>query len=277
MEQKTTKSSETKKAIILLVIAALFILSIPVIMWMDYQRSVKTLEEYNSYYAEGETNVIYLGKENCGYCEQFSPVLEAISKEYHVTYHYINISALKNNHLSQVVDRARVTHENFGTPTLVITKNGEVVASRVGAMDRETLFSFLQTNEVIDKDAVLKTEFPNLTNIDYSQYTNLLASNERSVIVIGQTGCTHCTNAKPALDEIALENNIPIYYLNYTNITSEERAALQSSLSYFEENPRWGTPLYLVVENNELVDVTSGFTGKETVVNFLKKSNIIKK
>lgn len=275
MEENVTKTNETKKAIILLVIAALFIISIPIIMWMNYQKSVKLLEEYNSYYAEGETNIIYLGKDNCGYCAQFEPVLETISKEYNLKYHYIDIAVLKNNHLKEVLEKAEVDTSDFGTPTLIITKDAKAYASHVGAMDRESLFSFLQTNEIISKNESLKEEFPNLTTIDYPKYESLLKSSEKSVIVIGQTDCPHCTNAKPALDEIASENNISIYYLNYTNMTSEQRVALQSSLTYFEENSRWGTPLFLVVENNELVDVTSGFSSKENIENFLVKSKII--
>ena len=48
---------------------------------------------------------------------------------------------------------------------------------------------------------------------------------------------------------------------------------LQSSNDYFKEG--WGTPLTLIVKNNEIVDKAAGETSSKDLVEMFKQYNII--
>lgn len=291
VQKETSLGKETKKAILLIVIVLVIVVSLFVTMILSRENGKNLLKEYYSYYEVKEStdennsyiesssnngiNVLYLGRDGCGYCTLFEPVLKSVSEEYGVIYHYFDIDVWNMSQLTEVLEKANIDLNDFGTPTVILTKDGEAFAQHIGTMDRETLFAFFQENGVISADAILTVENPNLTNIDYTQYEELLIGNEKSIIVIGQTTCSHCIEAKPVLNEIAGEYGIDIYYLNYTDMTTEEREALQVSLPYFEENPSWGTPLNLIVQNGELVGVSSGFYNKQTLVDFFKTYGMI--
>ncbi len=273
--KKAKMNPESKKALVLLGVAALIILAIPLIMWIDYEQSRKVVQEYESYYAAGETNVVLLARPGCSYCTMFTPIIDAISEEFDVPYHYINTDDVSTDQLVSMLEKAGIEAEDFGTPTTLIIKDGTVVAKQEGYADRESLFTFFQNNGLIASDVILPDETPNLTKLDYTGYEQLLASNQKAFLVIGQTGCIHCENALPVLNEIAEEYNINIYYLNVTKLSSEERTKLQSSISFFKENTRWGTPLNLVIENGDNTNYESGFVDKDTTVAFLRSNGFI--
>lgn len=266
-------TKERKRGIILLVFFGLLIISIPVFMFLDYKQSEEAYKKYEALY-EG-TNVIYLGREGCGYCKLFGPVMEKLAKDYQVTYKYVDTDTLKNGFLEKAVKKAEIDEERFGTPTLIITGEGKAKATHIGFMEREDLFDFLKENGIIGSDASYVDDYPNLTKINYADYETLLRSGQKSLVVIGQTNCSHCIEAKPILDEYAKESGVVINYLNYTDMTSEQKSNLQSSVSYFKENEKWGTPLFLILENGDSVASMPGFAGKEQLVTFLRDNGMI--
>lgn len=294
--------AEKRRSIILLAIVGLFILSIPLVMWLDSRKGEEIYKQFVSYYTtteqiynenkenqntsssseNGDTvtvedsyTLVYIGKTGCSYCSLFTPIITALSEEYGFTYEYIDIAEMSTSQITKMIEKGNVDASDFGTPTLVIIKNGENLSNHIGYMERETLFNYLQENGIISASAVYTKEYPYLTDISYTDYANLLAGEEKSIVVIGQTSCSFCIKAKPVLNEIAEEYGITINYLNYTNLTSEERSALTSSISYFEENSSWGTPLTLIVQNGELVGSSSGFQDKETFVTFFQTNGMI--
>ena len=75
----------------------------------------------------------------CGPCKQIAPILDQIAEEYgdRVTVAKINI------------DDNPQTPQNYGVrgiPTLMLFKNGEIEATKVGALTKGQLASFLDTN-----------------------------------------------------------------------------------------------------------------------------------
>ncbi len=266
---------EKKKAILLLGIMGCLILLTIGFFLLDALESKKEYEKFNKYLQNPETTVFYIGKENCSYCKMYELVLDSIHNEYGVDFGYIDMEKLSSSELNSVLDTIGVEKEKFGTPTTVITKNGEVLKSHVGYLLREDLFEMLKEVGLIPASAELTEEFPEITKTSYEEYESLIHGKERVFLAIGQTYCMHCIEAKPSLNEIAKEYGIKVYYLNYTDISEEERAAFNRSLPYFIENEKWGTPLFLIVEDGELVDVTSGFSTKEKLVEFLKKNLMI--
>jgi thioredoxin 1 len=75
----------------------------------------------------------------CGPCKSIDPILEAVAKEYG--------GRLKVARLN--VDENQVVPAKFGIrgiPTLMLFKNGNVEATRVGALTKSQLTAFLDSN-----------------------------------------------------------------------------------------------------------------------------------
>ncbi len=75
----------------------------------------------------------------CGPCKQIAPLLESIAEEYNG-----KLSVMKMD-----VDANNATPAKFGIrgiPTLILFKNGAVVAQKVGALAKPQLTAFLDSN-----------------------------------------------------------------------------------------------------------------------------------
>lgn len=268
--------NEQNKGKILLAVVAVVIIAMVSVFVTDYKKQEEIVNKYNELYEEEGTQIVYFGKNGCAYCELYTPVIDKLMEDYDLEYNYIDSSKVSSSKLVSMLEKGGIDVDSFGTPTTLIIKDGEVINNSIGYMDRETTFTFLKENGVIASDAVLKPEFENITNINYSEYLNILKSSEAKVVVVGQTTCSHCITAKPYYDEIAKENNIDIYYLNYTNMSDDEKTAILTSTTYFKENEDWGTPLMLIAKDGDAVIADSGFLSKEATLSFLKENNIIK-
>ena len=267
--------NETKKIIIILV-AILVVAGVTVgVAVSSASAKEKNLDSTIELIEDENMHILFLGRPTCTYCEQFEPVITALSEDYDFKYDYVNTDNLTSKGLSTLLAKLNIDEDNFGTPYLSITKNGKVIAEQSGYVDRETLFDFLQENEVISKDAEYKSEYPNLTMIDFEEYKDILASGEKEVIVFGQTGCTYCEQTKPVLDEIAENDGVKINYLNLTNITEDEYTELMESLDYLKELESFGTPLTLIVEDNEVIAHQDGYAEASVFENLFKNNGII--
>jgi thioredoxin 1 len=75
----------------------------------------------------------------CGPCKSIAPVLEAVAREYDG-----RLKVAKIN-----VDENQTTPAKFGIrgiPTLMLFKNGNVEATKVGALSKSQLTAFLDSN-----------------------------------------------------------------------------------------------------------------------------------
>ena len=75
----------------------------------------------------------------CGPCKSIAPILEAVAKEYDG-----RLKVAKIN-----VDENQSTPAKFGIrgiPTLMLFKNGNVEATKVGALSKSQLTAFLDSN-----------------------------------------------------------------------------------------------------------------------------------
>ena len=112
------------------------------------------------------------------------------------------------------------------------------------------------------------------TEITYSEYEEKLNTEAPFVVVIVRDGCSFCDDYKPVVSEVADEYNLPIYFINLSNLTSEENSALSSSNSYLKKE-QWGTPTTLFMYGDTVVDSIGGFVEKEQFVDFAKENFVV--
>ena len=88
----------------------------------------------------------------CGYCKEYKPVIQEITDDENIPFYYFDIDTLNEtapedaNALQYAYDLENYTGSS---PYTFITKNGEFIGDRVGAMDKETTISFLNSLGVV--------------------------------------------------------------------------------------------------------------------------------
>jgi thioredoxin 1 len=75
----------------------------------------------------------------CGPCKQLSPVVDEIAKDYDGKLTVVKINIDENPQTPQ-------TYGVRGIPTLMLFKNGEVEATKVGALTKSQLAAFIDSN-----------------------------------------------------------------------------------------------------------------------------------
>lgn len=75
----------------------------------------------------------------CGPCKMIAPILEEVAQEYEGR---VTVAKLNIDHNSDTPPKYGIR----GIPTLLLFKNGEVVATKVGALSKTQLKEFLDGN-----------------------------------------------------------------------------------------------------------------------------------
>jgi len=112
--------------------------------------------EYEDLISSKGTHVIYIGRDTCGFCAMFIPVMEAAQEKYGFTTNYLDISTVfdfeKNSVINQTAYDKMSTfndffEENFlATPMVVIFKDGKYVDGTMGYQEIDAYSSFLEKN-----------------------------------------------------------------------------------------------------------------------------------
>ena len=101
-------------------------------------------------YKSNEMQVIYIGRETCGYCVQFLPVLQQAQKDYGYKTKYLDITTVTEEEQKAIL--AKDNSENFlktnfgATPMVMLIKNGKLVNGWIGYAEYDAFASFLEQN-----------------------------------------------------------------------------------------------------------------------------------
>lgn len=113
-----------------------------------------TVSEYLDIIAKDDTSIIYIGRPGCGYCQMFNPILTEVLNKYKIGVEYVNIEEIASEEEwnSFIESNDYLSAGEWGTPTLIIYKNGEVVNINPGYVENDVLVKFLSDNELIKVD-----------------------------------------------------------------------------------------------------------------------------
>ncbi|HOP65637.1 MAG TPA: thioredoxin family protein [Bacilli bacterium] len=101
-----------------------------------------------------------------------------------------------------------------------------------------------------NKDAIYK-------DINYAKFEELLKNDNFTFLYIGSPTCGNCVIVKPYLKELKEKYSIDIYYLNISNLSSNQInkiEALDDNLSNF------GTPAFIFVKDKKVIGSHIGAT-----------------
>ncbi|MEG1647853.1 MAG: thioredoxin family protein [Bacilli bacterium] len=142
-----------KMKIVVLVLAIIAGLLIVFALVEDANQK-KKLEKFNQYFNSSSEKLIYFARETCHYCTLLAPAKKAILDDNHIDYYYVDTDVISSSLLDIMLDKLGIVE--FGTPTLVVVKNGKVIKTQNGVFNSETdnvseLQKFLKENNILEK------------------------------------------------------------------------------------------------------------------------------
>lgn len=112
--------------------------------------SNEILTKYNELYNSEDLSIIYIGRDGCGFCENYTPIIKEVTEENKLTYYYVNLSKLTTKDKDKLYSSHELFKaENFGTPTTIVANNGKVITYHIGYMEKDDLIKFFKEVKVI--------------------------------------------------------------------------------------------------------------------------------
>lgn len=261
--------NENRKSLVLIIAIIIVIGGSLIISLTGGKRSEEVYKQFSAAFTLEKPTLIYIGRPTCKYCSLLNPSLEEMKERYNFDYIYVNTDDINSEYMNKIMAYLKI--KSIGTPYLAVVNSSGIVDTQNGYVDYDALFAFLQTNGIIAADATLPIKY-----IGLSEYKNLLANVEPSIVVVGQSTCSYCIKTKLVLNQIADENEIIINYLNISNLTEEEGKELEASVTYFSENEGWGTPVTFIIENGKVIATLEGYNEKGKFISFFKEQGVLK-
>ena len=128
-------------------------------------------------------------------------------------------------------------------------------------------------NAMSESEAVKEDEKGEFTNINVDEYLELYGAEYNSLVLLGRPTCSFCQIAEPIIRKIVKIYSLDIKYLNTDEFTAEGQAKFVQSNEIFNEG--FGTPLLLLVGNNEIVDIVDGLVDNAHYMQFLQDNGFI--
>ena len=181
---------------------------------------------------------------------------------------------LSNSDLKNIKNDLETDKVSYDDLALVIVEDGKVTDGLDENLDSsDDIYDFLKDSGFVKFTCNTQTdeEYTNLAKLTYDQYECLYNSENPFVMIITQSTCSYCEQYLPIINDYAGENDLPVYFLEIDTMDSNDVQDILSSLSYFDDNSSWGTPLTLAIQNKEVVKDISGYTDQTSDLDNLFK------
>lgn len=93
------------------------------------------VDTYLEYYNGSEEKLILLARPTCGYCQIAEPILQKMAKDYDITIYYLNTDNFTDESQAKFIQSDELFQSGFGTPLLLIVKEGAIVDKVDGLTD----------------------------------------------------------------------------------------------------------------------------------------------
>ena len=107
-------------------------------------------EGYEELLESKKNNIIVIGQTNCMYCVKAKIRLNNIADEHGITINYLNINKLSKDEGAAFEQSLKYfQEEEWGTPIMMIVKNGKIVDMIEQLVTEEEYVEFLERNELL--------------------------------------------------------------------------------------------------------------------------------
>ena len=166
---------------------------------------------------------------------------------------------------------------------LVIVFGASYFASELQESDNNSTTTTSSTNNSSNSSSdttstssdIPEDEQGDLNEIDIDEYLDLKEGSKASIIYVARPTCHYCQEMEPIVKNVVYEYGVTVNYLNTDELDDEGQAEFVKSDDYFDEQGGYGTPMLIIVKDDEFVDVLEGLSDKDTVVEFFKDNGLI--
>ena len=113
----------------------------------------------------------------------------------------------------------------------------------------------------------------NIKEISYKEFKEKIDNKESFPVYIGKENCSYCISYKPTLEAVVKENNITLYYIDYSKLKDKELIEFSSILKID------GTPTVAFITDGEeetTLNRIEGQASKEKTIRKFKSNGYIK-
>jgi thiol-disulfide isomerase/thioredoxin len=107
------------------------------------------IDTYLEYYNGSEQKLILIARPTCSYCQIAEPIIQNIAYKYDFEINYLNTDALDEDGESKLLNSDEFFSDGFGTPLLLVVKDGSIVDKVDGLTDTENYLAFFKTYNYI--------------------------------------------------------------------------------------------------------------------------------
>lgn len=198
---------------------------------------------YQNLFEEKQTNIIFLERPTCGFCNLFKPILQEASKNYNFQYQDINVDWLTKKELEKILEKLHIRKTSFSTPRLIITEGNNIKDQQIGYMDDLELFNYLKKNGITNQS--FKNAYPKIERLTSESYFKLLEEKENALVLIGRIGDPKVTTL--------LNKNTNIKLLNPAVFTKEEKQKFDETVTLTDDMK---LPILLEIKNGKIMKIT---------------------
>ncbi|MBE6139534.1 MAG: hypothetical protein E7174_03460 [Firmicutes bacterium] len=213
-------------------------------------------------------SLIYLPYNYVEEIDNQDKILKEICENYEINYKRIDaylLSKSQQNKLNSILQISTVEDQ-----IVILVKNEKIIGSIRSINTKKSYFNKLTEFKFIDQiDSFV-------ANINLDEFNNLLNSNEKNIIIIGKDDCKYCEEVSKTLNDIAINYDIKVNYINIGKFDSNISIQVEEILLELGYIDGFTTPITLIIENNKLLDYVIGASNEQYFIDIFTENGIIK-
>ena len=227
----------------------------------DYEKLGKVnYKQYQCLYESKDKNALVVAND---LSKKEKSILNKSAKQIGHALYYLDVQNISDEDMKVIKKELKYNDDSFKNDVIIVFKGKKIDNFKESILsDSDKLNTFLKESNLskFACDVKATEEYENVAEITYEQYKCLYDSGNPFVLVLEQTSCGYCQQFNPIIGEYTEKNNLPIYVIQIDTLSDSDRSALTNSLSYFNENDSWGTPLTLAIKDKKVVSEIGGYT-----------------
>lgn len=215
-----------------------------------------------------EYALIYFPYKNHDSIDKQDKIFKEISKKYEIEYKKIDAFLLSNSQKNKLNSLLQIS--TVEDQILILIKDSKIVGSIREINNKKKYLNYLTEFKFIEDIGYF------ITHINLEKFNDLIVSNKKSIISIGKDDCKYCDEVIGRLNNICINYDLEVNYINVGKIDSYIAKQIEDTLTSLNYNDGFTTPITLIVENNKILDYVIGASNEKYFIDIFTENGIIK-